>query len=371
MEQKIISGKVSYEIVREIASGGMGAVYLARMQGVAGFEKVVAIKTLLTKFADDSSFVERFIEEAKLVANLVHENIVQIYQLDRTEDAYYFVLEYVDGISLYELMEFHRHLKRTMPVPLVVFIVSRIARGLTYAHSRTDANGKPLNIVHCDVCPRNIMINSEGVPKLTDFGIAHAATLREIGSVAGKLAFMAPEQAQKNGAIDFRADIYSLGVVLFYLLSGGNYTRQLDSKVTEILDQVRSQYVDWTRLPNDLPPDLTGILHRMLAGNPAERYPSSDQMARDLEYFIYKDGYGPTIVTLANYLRELMPGRFLRNAGGSSGEKTVAPDEATRVLDDCDCTVVMDGPARTAILDKTIQMSEEELNRVAQSEGKR
>ncbi len=364
-----IGGAMEYVIVKEIAKGGMGAVYLAKLQGVAGFEKVVAIKTLLEKFSQDEAFVERFIAEAKLVANLVHENIVQIYQLERTGDVYYFVLEFVDGIALYQLMEFHRVLRRRMPVPLAVFVVSRIARGLSYAHSRTDGEGKPLNIVHCDVCLHNIMINSEGVPKLTDFGIARATNIKEIGSVSGKLAFMAPEQAHRDGVIDFRTDIYSLGVVLFYLLTG-TYSRNLDKPVGEMLEDIRNGVVNWSELPADLDPALVAILKRMLANKPQDRYQCSDDMARELEYFIYKDGYGPTIVALAKYLRELMPGRFVT---GTSSTDNVTGATASDYPEETDRTVVMaDDVERTVVLDdldKTIKLSAEDLERI--HEGKK
>ena len=325
-------GSTEYKILRLLGEGGMGAVYKSKMLGVNGFEKTVAIKTLLDRYTNDPTFVNRFIEEAKLVANLIHENIVQIYQLDKCRAGYYFVLEFVDGVSLHELMEFHKLAKLVMPVNLAVFIAARIARGLAYAHSRTDAEGKSLNIVHCDVCNHNIMINTEGVPKIMDFGIARAVTREAVHGISGKLGFMAPEQAVKGADIACTADIYSLGVVLFYLLSGGQLTRKLDGDMSNMLMEIRSNYIAWELLPPDIDDDLMAILKKMLGKNPAERYADTNQLARDLEYYIYKDGYGPTIVTLAAYIREVMPGIFGPAITGNAPGAVISDDGKTMML---------------------------------------
>ena len=307
--KKSLQGYSCYEIVQELAAGGMGSVAKAKLKGVEGFEKVVAIKTLLPRYANDQEFVKRFVFEAKLVANLVHENIVQIYQLNKIDNEYFFVLEFVDGISLYDFVEFHRVMDRYLPRELAVFIASRAARALAYAHSRQDANGTPLNIIHCDICPHNILINKEGVPKLTDFGIARAATVQKSNVISGKLAFMSPEQFHSPWKLNFASDIYSLGVVLFYMLSN-HYTRDVHAEKAAIIEQIRNNYVNYSALPDDLPDALMDILRKMLATDPAERFASCADLARSLEYYIYKDGYGPTIVSLAEYMKDFMPGRF-------------------------------------------------------------
>jgi len=332
----IIDGKVKYEIIHKLGEGGMGAVYQAKMLGVDGFEKIVAIKTLVDRYTNDEKFVTRSIEEAKLVANLIHENIVQIYQLDHTSAGYYFILEYVDGIALHDFIEFHRKARLKMPTNLAVFIAARIARGLAYAHSRKATDGKPLNIVHCDVCTHNIMINTEGVPKIMDFGIAKAVNREDMNGISGKVSFMAPEQAKRNSKLDFSADIYSLGVVLFYMLSGGQLTRKLVGDLTEVIIEIRANNIPWELLPADLDPALLEILHTMLATSPDERYADTSILARDLEYFIYKDGYGPTIVTLANYMREIMPGVF-----GEQPDETKTDAVANDATENMEKTIVM------------------------------
>ncbi len=306
---KKIIGHVEYEILDTIAEGGMGTISRALKKGVNGFEKLVAIKMLLNCYSKNKRFIERFIDEAKLVADLVHENIVQIYQLDKYMDEYYFVLEYVDGISLYDFMEFHSMSKTKLPVKLAVFIAANVARALAYAHSRYSHDGKHLNIVHCDVCPHNILLNTEGGVKLTDFGVARAVTVKERRSVSGKLPFMSPEQVNKK-KLDFHSDIYSLGVVLFYMLSGGKTCRHLNVSPREILSQARNNYIDWELLPVNLNKELLVILRRMLATEPDERYRSSAKVAKKLEQHISRNAYGPTTVTLAKYMRREMPALF-------------------------------------------------------------
>ena len=314
---KKIIGHVEYEILEVIAEGGMGTVFKALKKGANGFEKIVAIKMLLSCYSKNKRFINHFIDEAKLVANLVHENIVQIYQLDKDVNDYYFVLEYVDGTNLYDFMEFHRMSRTKLPVKLAVFIAANVARALAYAHSRHSNDGKALNIIHCDVCTHNILINTEGIVKLTDFGIARAATIKTQKSVSGKLPFMSPEQVNKK-SLDFHSDIYSLGIVLFFMLSGGKNCRHLDTSLHEIMSQARTNYIDWDLLPTNLDTDLLVILRRMLATEPEKRYRSASKVARRLEYYNLQDGYSPNAASLAKYVQQEMPGLF--------GNKTVILD---------------------------------------------
>ncbi|OGV35033.1 MAG: hypothetical protein A2020_10905 [Lentisphaerae bacterium GWF2_45_14] len=324
-----IKDSVEFEIVECIAEGGMGAVYKAYQKGVDGFVKTVAVKTLLAPLSSEKRFVDMFRAEALLVANLVHENIVQIYQLGKYEGNYYFVIEYVDGITLHEFIDFHIKLKIKIPLNLAVFIASRIARGLAYAHSRTARDETPLNIVHCDVCPSNVLITTEGLPKLTDFGIAKAATMVSDGTVSGKLPFMSPEQASGK-ALDFRSDIYSLGIVLFYLISG-EHTRDVSNDFAKLLEQAKSNYINWGKFPDEFKNDrpLMNIIEKCLAPEADQRYCSTAELARELEYYIYKDGYGPTIVTLAKYMRENMAYVFEKD---EKRKASLRPGSPTLVL---------------------------------------
>ncbi|MCK5802942.1 MAG: serine/threonine protein kinase [Lentisphaeria bacterium] len=292
-----------FDLVRKIASGGMGSVYEAVQYGAFGYQKRVAIKTLLPKLSKNQKFIDMFIGEGKLVATLVHENIVQMYQLAESELGLHIVMEYVHGLAIRDFIGYHAATKVKLPTELAVFIASRIARGLAYAHSRLDENGLPLKIVHRDVCPNNVLITTEGLPKLTDFGIAKAANdvipLSE-RDLVGKIYYMSPEQARRE-PVDFRSDMYSLGLLLFELLTTKN-PRIRDNG--DPLTNAQDGWLDWDLLPEDLPEELRIILARLLAPEPADRYESSDQVGHNLEYYIYHKGYGPTVVTLESYLRE-------------------------------------------------------------------
>lgn len=302
---KKIDDTIAFHIVRTIAAGGMGSVYEAHQIGAAGFEKRVAIKTILPEYSDDRRFVDLFIQEAKLVADLVHENIVQIYQFGLSNDGYYIVMEYINGLPLAEFVRMHSATDCQIPEELAVFVVSRIARGLAYAHSRVGRDGKPLNIVHRDVCPNNILITTEGLPKLGDFGIANAAT-QAVRAKGGKKSYMSPEQAA-SGPVDFRSDIYSLGLVLFELLA------QRPARLMwadQLAEAARQGWVDWASLPAAVSPPVRTILERMLQCDPLRRYGATEQLAYDLEYTIYHKGFGPTVVTLENYLHQHFPGLY-------------------------------------------------------------
>jgi serine/threonine protein kinase len=323
-------------IVRKIAAGGMGTVSEGIMYGVGGFEKRVAIKEILPRASNDHLFVEMFISEARLVADLVHENIVQIYHLNRQDSQYFIVMEYVHGLSLAEFIDRHQTTEdptglRHLPLELAVFITSRIARGLAYAHSRLDAKGRPLHIVHRDVCPKNILITTEGLPKLGDFGIASAGVMQmdqgQFGAV-GKLSYMAPEQAA-IGLVDFRADIFSLGLVLAELIS---LKPMRDKWKNNLMTAAINGWSDWEALPADLPDDLRVILKKMLAEDPADRYQSTGELARDLEVFIYGHGYGPTVVTLESYLRELAPDLYRHDRElQAAAAQRVSADALTKI----------------------------------------
>ncbi len=291
-----------YRIVREIASGGMGTIYEALQLGANGFAKRVAIKTLLPRLAANKRFIDMFIDEAKLVADLVHENIIQIYHLSQTSEGWHIVMEYVNGLSLHDFIRGHSIMPEPLPPKLAVFIASRIARGLAYAHARTSTDGVALNIVHRDVCPNNVLITTEGLPKLGDFGIAKAAnTVTPERGLMGKLYYMAPEQARKE-AVDFRADIYSLGLVLFEMLAMRPARRFADEDGEDILHLAEDGRLNWAALPHGLDPELRAILERMLASNPQDRYSDTNEVGYALEYYIYRSGYGPTVVTLEQYL---------------------------------------------------------------------
>jgi len=221
---KHIFNEIHYEMVRSIAEGGMGMVVEARQLGSDNFSKQVAIKLIREEYSSIPEFRSNFVGEARLVADLIHTNIVQTYHLGVIGGQYYMVMEFVNGKNLEEFIARHVETHQKVPVTLAVFILSRVCRGLAYAHQKRDLSGRLLGIVHRDVNPKNIMIAHEGDVKLTDFGIAKALDLmyNEEGEViAGKDEYLSPEQA-KCEVTDGRADLFAVGIVLAELLCGRN-----------------------------------------------------------------------------------------------------------------------------------------------------
>jgi serine/threonine-protein kinase len=303
-----LTGPLRWTIRRRIATGGMGAVYEGVQHGAEGFSKTVAIKTILEPYASNEEFKRMFIGEAKLVADLVHQNIAQVYQLGRFENLLYIVMEYVEGVTLREFNQRHRGSERRIPVELAAYIASRVCRGLEYAHHQRGADGELLGVVHRDVSPTNLMVTRLGEIKILDFGIAKARNLmyqQERERLMGKLADLSPEQAGLEPT-DRRSDIFSLGVVLWEMLAGPQaHTVTLRWKPGE----PRPALPRLGDVTTDVPPRLEAIVSKATATDPAARYENAGQMGYDLEYHMYHKGYGPTIVTMEKYLHEVFADR--------------------------------------------------------------
>jgi len=302
-----IQSDFRYEIVRKISEGGMGVVYEAEQQGARGFVKRIAIKVVRQNYANQRLFIENFIGEAKLVADLIHTNIVQTYHLGEARGLYFITMELIGGVNLDQFTHQLAGKQRRLPLELAVFIVSRVARGLAYAHAKLDKDGHPLGIVHRDVSFKNIMIAFEGDVKLTDFGIAKARGFlqdQEGEVVAGKADYMSPEQANFQ-ITDKRSDLFSAGVVLAHLLLGHNIFKAKTPE--ESRQRILSLPVpDFRTLDPRIDAQLNQILQSTLARDLRQRYPNADQLLYDLEYYIYHSGYGPTNETLGRFVRELV-----------------------------------------------------------------
>jgi serine/threonine protein kinase len=302
-----IFGSVTYFLKRKIADGGMGAVYEAEQFGAEGFIKKVAIKTILPSYVKKNTFVSSFIGEAKLVANLVHQNIVQIHHFGRHDDGYYIAMEFIDGINLTDFMRAHHRRRRKIPLEIATFIVSRICRGMEYAHNKKDDRGKSLRLVHRDVSPNNIMLTREGEVKLTDFGVAKAAQFMETheGDLVGSVEYMSPEQAACQ-EIDARSDIFSLGLVYYELLTGARVFICSGDDIDETVEHVKAAVIpDPRERRPDLPDQVVNTLMKCLKADPGKRYQTAGDLGCALEKEIYSKGYGPTIVTLAEHLSKL------------------------------------------------------------------
>ena len=323
-----------YTLLDRIAVGGMAEVWRARRRGVEGFQKTVAIKKILSNLTGSKDFVTMFIDEAKLAAQLSHNNIIQIYDLGKVGDDFFIAMEHVDGKDLRTILTAAQESKQPIPLGLALVIVSAVASALDYAHRKRDFDGDAMGLVHRDVSPQNVMISYEGSIKLCDFGIVKAvakASTTQMGALKGKLQYMSPEQAWGKN-VDARSDIFSLGSVFYEVLTG----RQLFAGDSEIgvLDAVRECQI---RSPREIEPavpeEVARIALKALAKSPDERY----QRAGDLEHDIRKvlDDLRPTPSqkTLAEYMRSLfetsMSGAVpLASAGAAAAPSSQAPGSA-------------------------------------------
>jgi eukaryotic-like serine/threonine-protein kinase len=208
-----------YDLLALLATGGMAEIWLARVSGMAGFEKLVVIKRLLDKLAIDSDYVEMFLDEARINARLTHSNIVQVLELGQVEGKYFMAMEFVPGLSVSQVGKRATKQLGTVPQEVACGIIAQACSGLHYAHEKTMPDGSPLNIVHRDVSPQNLIVTYEGLVKVLDFGIAkadHRQSQTRTGLVKGKFSYMSPEQCLGQG-LDRRSDVFALGIVLFEL----------------------------------------------------------------------------------------------------------------------------------------------------------
>ncbi len=305
---KHIFNELQYELTNKLAEGGMGLVFEAVQKGTGNFRKVVAIKLIREEYSSIPEFQKNFIGEARLVADLIHTNIVQTYHLGQIGGQYFMTMEFVRGVNLEQFIDRHIELGRQVPVDMAVFIASRVCRGLSYAHTKRDTEGRLVGIVHRDVNPKNVMLAIEGDVKLTDFGIAKALDLmyNEEGKVIpGKDEYLSPEGAS-YAVTDGRSDLFPLGIVLTEILLGKNIFRGT-TRVESRRNILTLPIPQFSTLRADIDPKLEVILHKALERDRDKRYQTAFEMLTDLEMYLYSDRYGPTNEKLAVYLAEVFP----------------------------------------------------------------
>lgn len=283
-----------YEILALLALGGTAEIYLARIGGAAGFEKYVVVKCLHDHLADDADFVKMFLDEARMAAMLDHSNIVQTFELGEYQNRYYMVMEFLAGLSL--AMVVRRAQERLqggmMPVPLVLNIAAQASAGLHYAHERT-AGGKPLNMVHRDISPQNLVISFEGVVKVVDFGIARAElreTKTKAGTIKGKFAYMSPEQCVATN-VDRRTDVFALGVIVHELLTGRRLFKRASPYET-YQAVIECAVAPPSRINNQLDPALDAIVMKAVAKDKENRYPTAEAFGDAMLGYLHHRGKG-------------------------------------------------------------------------------
>jgi serine/threonine-protein kinase len=297
----------AYTIVRKIAEGGMGEIFLARRTGIRGFAKEVAVKRISPHLANEPAYIEMFLREARLAAMLDHPNVVQIHELLAEEAEsrrdYCLVMEYVPGLSLSRCMKAYQG-----PVPLAVAIqvAAQVAAGLQFVHDKRDDSGAPLKLVHRDVSPPNILLSTWGSVKITDFGIAKfrvASVLSQAGVIKGKYSYLSPEQV-KSKSVDHRTDIYSLGLVLYEMTVGRRAYSGEDADVLAAVEQ--GEFPPPEAIQPDYPGDLREVVMRALAMNPDDRYPCCKEMQRELLGVLAARGVSGSTEHVARFVRNLI-----------------------------------------------------------------
>ncbi len=306
-----------YRLVRQIAVGGMAEIHLAKTKGIAGFEKYVALKMIHPNFAEDEQFIQMLVDEAKIAVQLSHGNIAQTFDLGRVGETYYITMEYVDGADLYKLLRRGSEVDHEMPLDVCAFIAKEMLSALDHAHRKKDHTGRPLQIVHRDVSPQNVLVSYSGEIKLVDFGIAKAtmkARQTAVGVIKGKYYYMSPEQAWGD-KIDHRSDIFSAGIVLYEMIVG--QMLYLEEDLHKLLDMARkADIAPPSTLRKGIPPQLEKIVMHALQRVAGERYQSAGDFASDLERFLHS--YSPvfTAAKVSNLVKKIV------------GEPEVVPPQA-------------------------------------------
>ena len=273
-----------FELIAEIASGGMATVYLARLSGAGGFQRFVAIKRLHPHLSGDAEFVQMFLDEARLAARLHHPNVVPILEIGESPQGYYLVMEYVEGDTLARTLARSAQAGRMLAPGISMRVCLDTILGLHVAHELKDDDGKPLSIVHRDVSPQNILVGMDGSARITDFGVARATTrlsTTRTGQLKGKLAYMAPEQA-RGGEVDRRADVFAMGIVLWECLAqrrlfkGEGEADTLNRVLYEPIPQL-------TQANPDVAPGLARVVMKALERDADKRWPTASDLGDELE----------------------------------------------------------------------------------------
>ncbi len=295
-----------YQIVRRLGTGGMAEVFLAKSAGAEGIEKLLVLKRVLPTFARSAKFISMFVDEAKVAMRLNHPNIVQVYAFEQVKREFLLAMEFVDGLDLGRLVAACRRKKVRVPYGLAAFIVMEVAKGLDYAHKRKDERGDPMEIVHRDVSPQNVLLTYDGVVKVADFGIAKARMVsEETGVIKGKFSYMSPEQA-RGARVDPRSDVYSLGVLLAELLMGRAMYPGVHG--IDVLERVRRSEVTYPKnVDPEVPVELNRIVQRATSEDREERYQSGRSLAGAINQYLRLEEEVWDMEALERFLAEHIP----------------------------------------------------------------
>ncbi len=325
-----------YRLVKSLGAGGMAEVFLAKLEGIEGFERKLAIKRILPHHSKNEGFIEMFKDEARLVSRLSHPNIVQTFEFGKVGDCYYLSMEYVDGVSLADIMTYHKRRKLVVPLPALVEIGIQICRGIDYAHRETDDDGQPLGIIHRDLTPHNILVSRKGLVKITDFGIAKASMnthMTQAGMIKGKVPYMSPEQAM-GLKLTHVSDIFSIGIVLYEmsclerLFQGDNDFVTLQRVQEAVIPSIKEKRPD-------MPDALEAAILKALARDREKRYQWASELEADLTRIKFELGQSFQSFDLATFVEKVYRARqanseIARNAGTPPPEAPVGESAEVR-----------------------------------------
>ncbi len=363
-----------YEVLNHLASGGMGQVYLARTTGLGGFERQVVVKTLdLSITDDDDAFVTMFLDEARLVGALHHQYIAPVYEVGCDEEGrYYLVMDYVHGETAEAVMRVASERSQRVPLAFSLTVASCVASALDYAHSLCAADGTPLDIVHRDVSLSNVMCGHDGAVKLIDFGIAKAAnraTKTQVGTLKGKIGYLAPEQIHRRG-VDHRADIFALGIVLYELTTGERAFRESSDLLT--LERITKGEVRRPRdIVADYPAELEAIVMKALEVDPDKRFQDAAAMGRAIEKLAARMHVSLGHAAVVQVMSRLFADRRGRRriARGSNEVKTDPSIQATPGYIESEKTPVTDVLGTGDVDTRTVTVDERFSVRLKQPAG--
>lgn len=310
-------GSARLQIIRRLGQGGMAEVFLAKQQGVKGFEKFVVMKKILAQFAENPEFVDMLFAEARANARLTHPNIVQTFDVGVTDGVAYILMEYVRGPDLKRLITELRRKGMALPLEHALRIVAEVAAGLHYAHSYVDPSGTAHPVVHRDVSPHNVLVSLDGAIKLSDFGIAkvQGEEQTQAGVIKGKISYLSPEAASGR-PLDWRNDVFALGVVLFELLTGQLPFRR-DHDAATLAAIVREPAPVPSQLKPHIPQDVSDLILRALVKDPARRTPSAAAMREEIEAIIAHHRLSSSPASVAQFFKEALGDRLSEYAPSS------------------------------------------------------
>ena len=311
-----------YELIKKIATGGMAEIFLARQAGIEGFEKLLVLKRILPHLAESEEFIEMFLHEARVAVRLNHPNIVQIYDLGEEGGSYFIAMEYIHGEDARRIWRSCEKAGMTLPIPLACRIAIDAAAGLYYAHNKTDAAGNPLNIIHRDISPQNLLISFEGAVKVVDFGIAKAAdqaTQTKSGVLKGKYSYMSPEQASGLD-IDQRTDQFALGIVLYELLTFQRLFKR-SNEIQTLTAVAECDVKPPSTINPNIPPELDAIVMKALAKEREDRFKDLQEFQLALEEWLMSTRQASSSALLSNFLKSLYADRLAQEAQQAAREE--------------------------------------------------